>query len=232
MSNDKMAEGIRAIKDTYLKWYVEEEERRSRNKKIRKLIVSILSPLLALATTVLLILNTVGDRILLSLHGFSTEPSAVLCSALAPDGSEYRIVCSNPYYEEQSALGVIKRNPYGFWEWVYSLEERDEHGLLIMEASLATGGTDHYYGSINLEHSEYEQHTIIAGSNAVAQIPDISIYLPEGVSAAVYQEGQVFLVHLITYKKRKYSFNYLPQNVDFREQVPVYEILKDLGCIG
>lgn len=154
-------------------------------KPNRKSVIAVIV-LVVLLSLVLLYLN--NQTIILRFHGFDKDGTLAAYSDVDANGELMQIfVGHSPDGDVQ--IGHMTRNKLGLWKMEIVSEPQDNSGRVV------------YAWTTLLQESwppTFQVHVLYAAANAVTRIKSIDEYLPDGITAEIFQpdDSGFFWIHI------------------------------------
>lgn len=143
--------------------------------------------------------------------------STLIDSGINSNGNQYRVLAD--YNDGMAEVAYLERNRFGIWqvEKTNELVKTASAGIEFAWSNVAGGG---YYGkSASYEH-EFENHFFYCSDNAIKGIEFEEGDLPHNVTVSIYQTGNVYMLHFITF-----------ENGEIFNNLDCYSILKEKDCV-
>jgi hypothetical protein len=175
-------------------------------KSNRKSVIAVIVLVVLLALVLLYVNN---QTILLRLHGFDRDGTVVAYSDIDANHEMFQIIVGHSSSGDVQ-IGHMTRNQLGLWKMAvmnYPSEGWSQHAwtTLLQESWPPT----------------FQVHVLYAAANAVTRIKSIDEYLPDGITAEIFQpeDSGFFWIHI--YNDGEADMNGLG----------IYEILQSAGYV-
>lgn len=182
-----------------------------------KNFAKFMAHILVLTIVVLLVLYCNNYRIALRKAGISAKANTLIDSGINSNGNQYRVLADRD--DGMADIAYLERNRFGVWQvrMTNELVKTASTGIEFAWSNVAGGG---YYGTTESYEHEFENHYFYCSDNAIKRIEFEEGDLPHNVTVSIYQTGNFYMLHFITFEKGE-IFN----NLD------CYAILKENGCV-
>ena len=181
-----------------------------------KNFAKFMAHILVLAIVVLLVLYNYNYMIALDNAGLRAT-STLIDSGINSNGNQYRVLADRD--DGMADIAYLERNRFGVWQvrMTNELVKTASTGIEFAWSNVAGGG---YYGTTESYEHEFENHYFYCSDNAIKRIEFEEGDLPHNMTVSIYQTGNFYMLHFITFEKGE-IFN----NLD------CYAILKENGCV-
>ena len=173
---------------------------------------------LAIVAIILIILSILwlnSFRLALMCSGFGTEEIIYIYSGIDDNGHETCVIAKKNQ-EQYEKIGLFTKNAIGIWKESYSAEKTNE-GIISFSWMRISGLKAYKMTDIQ---TEWENHIVYLGNNAVNPIPDLNGFFPENTVVSVDQSQNVYRIHIVCYGDAIQTF-----------EIDICELLRQLNTI-
>jgi hypothetical protein len=166
----------------------------------------------ALAILLLVGIHACNYHMSLLISGYIGQEISIVSIGIDDNNHEFRVVVkkSQGQYEK---TGYFSKNEYGIWQKQYESSEAYK-GVFAFSWTRISGIRG--YGNMTVQ-TEWENHIVYCGNNAVRLLPSLNQYLPDNVIVSVNQSQNSYMIHLTFY--------------DHIESIDIYEVLEKTGAV-